>query len=99
VPAGRPFELVFNNNDASVPHNVQIDASDKSSTVFDGEVITGVASATYNVPALQPGNYYFLCKVHPTMNGTVKAVPEAGGAPPAGAIGGPSPAPQASSAP
>jgi plastocyanin len=100
VPAGRPFDLTFTNNDASIAHNVQIDSSDKSQTLFDGDLVTGVATATYHVPALQPGTYYFLCKVHPNMNGTVTAAPETGGgAPPAGNGGGPTPAPQASQAP
>src|SRR3954468_5236801 len=104
VPAGRPFELTFNNNDAGVPHNVQIDSSDKSQTLFDGDVVTGGASTSYSVPALQPGTYYFLCKVHPSMNGTVTAAPETGqpqpggGAPPAGNSGGETPAPQSSAA-
>jgi plastocyanin len=105
VPAGRPFDLTFNNNDAGVPHNVQIDTSDKSQTLFDGDVITGVTTATYNVPTLQAGTYYFLCKVHPNMNGTLTAASETGqpqpggGAPPAGNVGGPTPAPQSSAAP
>ncbi|HEY7024617.1 MAG TPA: cupredoxin domain-containing protein [Candidatus Limnocylindrales bacterium] len=114
VPAGRPFQLMFNNNDAGVPHNVQIDDSSAKTTVlFDGNVITGVSSAIYSVPALPPGTYYFECKVHPNMNGTVTAVAEAGGAPaPSGAAPAPggepaagnntngtSPAPQATGAP
>jgi plastocyanin len=105
VPAARPFELTFNNNDPGVPHNVQIDTADKSQTLFDGERFDGVASRTYNVPALEPGTYYFLCAVHPSMNGTVTAAPETGqpqpggGAPPAGNTGGETPAPQSSAAP
>jgi plastocyanin len=104
VPAARPFELTFNNNDPGVPHNVQIDTADKSQTLFDGERFDGVASRTYNVPALEPGTYYFLCAVHPSMNGTVTAAPETGqpqpggGAPPAGNTGGETPAPQSSAA-
>ena len=93
VPAGRPFDLVFNNNDAGVPHNVAIaDSSALGTIFFTGDKITGVTSATYHVPALQPGSYYFLCQVHPNMNGTVQAVPAAGG-------GATSPAPGASPAP
>jgi plastocyanin len=91
VPAGRAFDLTFNNNDAGVPHNVQIDDSPaRATTLFDGDVVTGVTTATYHVPALQPGTYYFLCKVHPNMNGTVNAVAQSGGAPaPAGPGSGP----------
>jgi len=98
VPAGRPFELIFTNNDEGVPHNVEIDESSARDTVlFEGEIITGVATVTYQVPALEEGNYYFVCVVHPNMNGTVIALTETGGpAPPAGGPGGGSPAPQAS---
>lgn len=97
VPAGRPFELVFTNNDAGVPHNVEIDDSAQRTTVlFDGEVINGVATVTYQVPALDPGDYYFLCKIHPNMNGTLSAMPESGPPPPAGGSGGETAAPQAS---
>lgn len=94
VPAGRPFELVFNNDDPGVPHNVEIaDTSARANVFLDGEVIDGVATITYQVPALAEGDYYFLCAIHPNMNGTVRALPE-NGAP----AGGPSAAPQASPA-
>ena len=83
VPAGRPFELVFHNNQAGVPHNVDIgDSASAPTTYLNGEVITGVADTTYNVAAMPAGTYYFQCEVHPNMNGTVQAMPEAG--PPAG---------------
>jgi plastocyanin len=88
VPAARPFDLVFQNNDDGVPHNVEIAESAARATKFlEGEVITGVASITYQVPELAEGNYYFLCSVHPNMNGTVQAMPETGG--PAPGPGGP----------
>ena len=100
VPAGRDFELVFNNNDPGVPHNVDIADSAARATIYlDGEIINGVASITYQVPALAEGDYYFLCKVHPNMNGTVLARPEtgtpgAGGSPgPGGSPGEASPSP------
>jgi plastocyanin len=86
VPAGRPFDLVFHNNQAGVPHNVDIgDSASAPKTYLDGEVITGVTSITYHVSAIPPGSYYFQCEVHPNMNGTVQAMPEAGspaGSPP-----------------
>jgi plastocyanin len=87
VPAGRAFELTFHNKNAGVPHNVEIaNGPDRATLYLDGEVITGVTDATYQVKALEPGNYYFLCKVHPNMNGTVQAIPETG---PGGAPEGP----------
>ena len=84
VPAGRPFNLIFNNNDAGVPHNIQISTPDKSQTLFDGQIVTGVTTVSYSVPNLAPGNYYFQCKVHPNMNGTIQAVTESGAPPPGG---------------
>ena len=84
VPADRPFDLVFDNKQAGVPHNVRIDDSPAGATIlFDGELITGPAQVTYHVPALETGDYYFLCKIHPNMNGTLTAMPESGA--PAGA--------------
>jgi plastocyanin len=83
VPAGRAFDLVFHNNQAGVPHNVDIgDSASAPTTYLHGEVITGVETITYHVSAMPPGTYYFQCEVHPNMNGTVQAMTEAG--PPAG---------------
>jgi plastocyanin len=88
VPAGRPFDLVFDNKQAGVPHNVKIgDSAAMATVIFDGDVVTGPAQVTYHVPAITQGDYYFQCKIHPNMNGTLRAMPESG--PAAGA----SPAP------
>ena len=84
VPAGRPFDLVFDNKQAGVPHNVKIgDSATMTTVIFDGEGVTGPAQVTYHVPAIAQGDYYFQCKIHPNMNGTLRAVPESGA--PAGA--------------
>ncbi|MDQ3881052.1 MAG: cupredoxin domain-containing protein [Chloroflexota bacterium] len=73
VPAGEPFSIQFNNND-SAPHNIAIYSdSSRSETLFQGDVIDGGRSTRYDVPALEAGEYYFQCDVHPTMNGTVTA--------------------------
>jgi plastocyanin len=71
VPAGEPFAIQFNNND-SAPHNVAIYSdSSKSETLFQGDVIDGGRTTRYDVDALEPGEYYFQCDVHPDMNGTL----------------------------
>jgi plastocyanin len=97
VPAGRPFDLVFDNKQAGVPHNVKItDTPDQANVIFNGEHVTGPAKATYHVPAIPAGDHYFLCEIHPNMKGTLQARPESGGAPaPGGGPAGPgsSPAP------
>ena len=73
VPAGEPFSIQFNNND-SAPHNIAIYSdSSRSETLFQGDVIDGGRSTRYDVPALEAGEYYFQCDVHPNMNGTLNA--------------------------
>jgi plastocyanin len=70
VPAGTPFELVFDNQEAP-PHNVAIfDAA--GSKVFAGEIVSNT-KVTYQVPALAAGSYPFICEVHPDMKATIVA--------------------------
>jgi plastocyanin len=70
APAGQPFRLVFENQ-ASVPHNVSIHRGEDA--VFEGEVVAGPTRVTYAVPALGPGEYAFMCDIHPEMAGTLVA--------------------------
>ncbi len=70
APANTAFDLQFNNQDASVPHNVVIlDSSGKA--VFTGDIFNGPATKDYSVPALAAGAYTFHCAVHPNMTGTL----------------------------
>lgn len=73
VPAGRPFTIVFDNEDGA-PHNVAIyrDAA-ATDRVFSGEIFGGPATRVYAVPALAAGTYTFRCDVHQDMQGTVIA--------------------------
>jgi plastocyanin len=72
APAGAAFQITFDNKDAGVPHNVAIHEGDASGAeVFKGDIITGPATATYDVPALDAGTYTFVCNVHPNMTGTL----------------------------
>jgi mono/diheme cytochrome c family protein/plastocyanin len=72
APADTPFVIVFENQDAGIPHNVAI--SDASGVeVFKGDIINGVATVEYQVPALPAGEYTFICTVHPNMTGTLTA--------------------------
>ncbi|HEU4527161.1 MAG TPA: cupredoxin domain-containing protein [Actinomycetota bacterium] len=81
VPAGQPFQIVLDNQDAGVQHNIQIfpGAEVSGTPTFEGELITGPAQVTYDVPALEPGTYAFNCVVHPNMTGTIEAVEGGGG--------------------
>jgi plastocyanin len=74
VPAGKAFQIAFDNKDAGTPHNVAIHKDSATGTeVFKGEIVTGPATVTYDVPALDAGTYAFVCTVHPNMTGTLTA--------------------------
>lgn len=73
VPANTPFQIVFDNQDAGIPHNVAIyDSGPGGPVLFKGEIFNGIKTVTYDVPGLPAGNHYFQCDVHPMMNGTVR---------------------------
>ena len=70
--AGEESELEFVNDDASsIQHNVAIYEEEGGADLFVGEVIPGGQSVTYSVPAMEAGEFYFQCDVHPGMNGSV----------------------------
>ena len=74
VPADTPFQIVFTNNDAGIPHNVAIhEGSPTGPLVWSGDIFNGVETRTYDVPALPAGTYGFVCTVHPNMTGTLTA--------------------------
>jgi plastocyanin len=73
VPANVAFTLVFENREA-VPHDVSIERSDADhARLFEGAVFSGPATRWYAVPALAPGEYTFVCAIHPNMTGRLVA--------------------------
>ena len=70
APADQAFTIQFFNQDPGVPHNISV-FRDRSGgeALLQGEFVTGVAETTYNGPALDAGTYFFVCEVHPPMNG------------------------------
>ena len=70
VPAGQPFTISFDNEDAGIPHNVDI-LDGSGGSLFKGDIFDGVATKAYSVPALPAGTYKFQCDVHPNMTGTL----------------------------
>lgn len=71
APANEEFNITFTNAE-SQPHNVAIYREEGGEQIAVGDVITGPdVTNQLAVPALEPGTYYFVCDVHPEMNGTV----------------------------
>ena len=75
LAANADVEIQFDNNDREVVHNITILGQDPTRPIFRGQLVTGVATATYTFHAPPPGEYRFQCDIHPTqMKGTVKVV-------------------------
>jgi cytochrome c oxidase subunit 2 len=73
VPAGEPFVIRFTNLE-EVVHNVSV--YDGDATLFEGDEVTGPdATIDYLIPALDPGEYTYICDFHPIpeMTGTLIA--------------------------
>jgi len=73
-PANAPFTVVFDNEDATTgPHNwVLKDSAGTKVDIGDTSFFTGPAKKEFQIPALAPGEYPFLCEVHPAaMTGTL----------------------------
>jgi plastocyanin len=72
APAGKPFTIAFNNEDAGTPHNVSIHTGGAGGQqVFLGKIVTGPIIEIYDVPALPAGSYTYVCSVHANMTGTL----------------------------
>jgi plastocyanin len=63
VPAGKPLTVSFQNKD-SVNHNFSIYTLDFAGE-FTGDITYPNEKVTYEVPALEPGQYLFQCDIHP----------------------------------
>lgn len=72
IPADTATTVTLDNQDA-VPHNFSIYEDDSAEAdLFIGPEVAAGASADNEVPALEAGEYFFRCDLHPTsMVGTV----------------------------
>jgi plastocyanin len=72
VAGGSGFDIVFDNEDRGIPHNVAIYTDSSLGTpLFVGARVDGAKTVTYHVKALSAGTYYFQCDFHPQMNGSL----------------------------
>jgi plastocyanin len=70
VAGGEAFTIALVNEDA-MPHNIAIYTDEsKSEKLFEGEVVTD-DTIVYDIPALDAGEYFFDCSLHPNMTGTL----------------------------
>ena len=70
----KPFTLVFDNQDATAPHNVIVNNPDGTPVQMGGDTnfFVGPAQRRYTMPGLAAGAYPFHCQVHPiAMTGTL----------------------------
>ena len=67
VPAGAEVTVNFDNQDASVAHNVAFyETSAGERPIYVGEIFKGVKMMVYKFKAPdKPGTYFFRCDVHP----------------------------------
>jgi cytochrome c oxidase subunit II len=76
VTPGSPFSITIANQDAGIDHNFAIyDSPSRTKQLFATPKFPGVATKSFDIPALPPGSYYFQCNVHgPAMSGVFKVV-------------------------
>jgi cytochrome c oxidase subunit 2 len=73
APAAQPFAIHFVNADvAPTPHDIDIRDS-SGQTLQDQPIIEGGQESTYTYQPLEPGEYTFICSIHPipAMTGTL----------------------------
>jgi plastocyanin len=70
APAGEAFTITLVNDD-SAPHNLSVYVEEGGESIVEGEIIDPGATVTIEVPALDAGEYFFVCDLHTNMNGTV----------------------------
>jgi plastocyanin len=75
IPARRDVSVTLDNQD-TVAHDFAIyeneqDGQAQSNPLFKGDQVAAGESTSYEFKSPAPGDYYFQCDIHPTMNGGV----------------------------
>lgn len=77
LAAETDIKLIFDNEDEGVPHNWSLYTEKGGKVLFEGEIITGPDTISYEFTAPDSGSFYFQCDVHPNMSGEVAVSREA----------------------
>jgi plastocyanin len=70
LPVGVPIQVTLRNADGEIPHGLRVTPMRSgvvAAVLLETEVFNGPAERSFELPALQPGPYLFICPVHPTM--------------------------------
>jgi plastocyanin len=82
APAAESFTINFDNRDPFV-HDLVIatdEAAISTDPIFKGPDVSGPDQVTFDVPAIDAGDYFFQCIYHPTtMTGTLAVIESGGG--------------------
>ena len=73
MESGVPLRLVLQNDDAGVPHNILVRGG--GTDIGKTAIVTGIDRAEVSFGPLPPGEYEFLCEIHPNMTGTITVAP------------------------
>ena len=68
APAGATIQLTFENRAAGVPHNLTFGEPINQAT---STTVQAGASENLEFPAPEPGDYQYVCTLHPGMEGTL----------------------------
>jgi hypothetical protein len=80
APAGEPFTITFNNEDAGTIHNIAVLTDSAGDEIARTEGAPGPATEELDVEAQEEGSLFFVCQFHPdVMTGTLAVVAGGGG--------------------
>ncbi|MGZ8630813.1 MAG: hypothetical protein ACXWZF_07565 [Actinomycetota bacterium] len=74
APAGEAFTVNVDNQDADIPHNLDLLTAEGGDQIGATEVEVGPVQQTLDVDPLDAGEYFYICDVHPSMIGNLVAI-------------------------